>query len=340
MRKKYFLYELKTSIPRMAIFSVFASAIFMISIFRNRSHISGLLHSPGIESLAVIIVVLAIVMPIIYFSFTKQKRGVDEFYSLPISKMNFNFVRLLVGLINIIVPYTISFLFGMLIIVFSNPGFYIGYYFLYYICSLLIGICIYFFTAFAYNQGNSIVDGLIITGMSFLVFVVFVSMFFVGIPTQYNPLSLTPLYSVMHLTQSFIQLISRGTINFSTNTPSLLYENFINPLSSYIFTFLTGGLALWGIYMQTQNNNAEVAESYSTSWFGYKIQIPLFTISLLVLCFYVGEITLIVIVMIISIIMTMVEKRTYKLTYKSWAYLGGYFVVSMIIRLLFSLLFH
>lgn len=337
MRRKYFLYELKNNLSRIIVFTVFASTLFMVGVIsENRFYNSGS-ESSMIGWPTFILSVLILIVPIMTFSFTKRKRSIDLFYSLPISKANLTFIKLLVGWIIVCIPYTISFLLGVLMMSMTKSPTQIGYYFLFYGASLIIGACIYLFVTFVFQQANTIIDGLILIVMSSLVFMIVLASLDASLNWNLGFYTLIPFYPIIHWADVCDKLILYGEAPFLVNQPYDLYENIIDPIVGYSFTILLGTGSLIGLYLQAKNNVAEASEDLTTSWFGYRTQIPIYTICLLLLVRTSGVLVLHIIVVVLSIIMTMISKRTYKLHWISWVMFGGYILVSGLLSIILNL---
>jgi len=317
------------------VLTIFASAINVVTILNELNMTYSTLARDLVGIPMFILAILSIFIPIMNFSFTKSRRSVDEFYSLPISKVNLMFVKGGASVVDVVIPYTISFFFGFLIVLLSSSGLYMGYYLLFFAISLLIGLSITFYIIFLYIQGNTILDGLIIIGMGVLVFVAVTGAILQPLNSELSPFIFTPFYSYVHLTNLFSSLIYDASFNINSNYYDVLKE-IIEPIIGHSFTFLLGGVSVLLLYFQTKKNKAELAEDLSTSWFGYKTMIPIFMIGLLTMVHDSGEIILYVIIVILAIVMTMIEYRSVKLTWKTWGRLGIYLLASIVLSFLLS----
>lgn len=337
MRTKYFLYELKSHFSRIVVMSVFASAIVVINILSEIDRTSGYLRNSVLGLFLFVLIVLTLFIPIINFSFTKTRRSTDEFYSLPISKMNLIFVKGAVSVLEVVIPYTLSFFLGYILILLYGSELYNGYYLLFYLASLLVGISILFYMIFLYMQGNTLLDGLIIMGMGTLVFVATIGSILFILNINFEMIIFTPFYCYYHLSQLFSSLIETGTHHIGTIGTYSYVNNLIEPIISYSLTFLLGSGSVILLYFQTKKSKAEEAEDLSTSWFGYKTMIPMLMIGFLVSAFEGVVFIVHAFIIILAIIMTMIEHRSYKLSWKTWGRLGLYLLASIVISIVFYL---
>lgn len=263
--KKYFRYELKNNILPILIFSIFATLYSVMSLFTFR-------YGSGaygfIQNVMAVLPILCFTAPILCFKFKMNKRSVDEFYSLPISREKLYLVKSLVGLCMVCIPFTVSF-FITAITVAARSGasdalMGIPLYFLMIPCAVLIfGI-----NSFAFTRANKIIDGMIFISFfstAFMLLILFIARTF-SLPSDVY-------LGISYWTPS-------GPLNFvlmefglAASGEGLTMPHF-SELIGLIVMVLVGVACWFGLFYIQRFEKAENAEQISTSWFGYKVFIP------------------------------------------------------------------
>lgn len=118
-------------------------------------------QDPQISLIYTILGIFCAVVPVLMYSFKMNKRSVDAFYSLPKKKEKMYLVKTLMGLLLVLIPYTIAYWLGFLTIALRENYFHLIYYIPGYFGGLLFGVCLYGLYAFAFTRANRVVDGVV-----------------------------------------------------------------------------------------------------------------------------------------------------------------------------------
>jgi hypothetical protein len=119
-------------------------------------------QSPNVSLVFGELLILLFVVPMLMYSFKMSKRGVDGYYSLPLKKEKLYFVLTMVGLILVIVPYTVAYWSGFLALLCreGNP-YQMGYFVPAYFVGVLFALFLYGVNAFVFTRANRTSDGVV-----------------------------------------------------------------------------------------------------------------------------------------------------------------------------------
>ena len=120
--KKYFLYELKKYLWTLVILTMVCSLIYIVEAssmatyweyYPEYDEKGGLptvaINYPPLSTIFWCLILLLFIVPTIVYSFKMHKRSVDGYYSLPLTKGKLYFVSTVVGLILVLVPFTVAY---------------------------------------------------------------------------------------------------------------------------------------------------------------------------------------------------------------------------------------
>lgn len=270
---------------------------------------------------------LCFLSPVLTYSFKMNKRGVDTYYALPIKKEKLYLIKTMVGLLLVLVPFTVMYWSGFLTLLCRAENPYDMFWYLpAYFGSVLLGICLFGLNAFLYTRGNTVTDG--------IVFMI-----------AYVPLFLM-IYAYAVVAFGFQGRASYenfitfgGLIEFGNamNDLILRYENVsLSPLTFVVMPILgVAGYAL--LFILLRYEKGENAEQVSDSWFGYKILIPIYTAVLIGLNNGLNNNGLHIIwfclIAVAAIVATVVYQRKFKFHLKWWGMIGGALVLGLFLVL-------
>lgn len=278
--KRYFIYELKKSLYATAALAVCACAIFLPTLITDLSeavqeHIyigSKHLNVPLLLTLGGI---MALIVPMWKLSYRFKKRSVDMYFALPLTHTQILIVKLLTGLVSLFAAYTLTFALGAistaLMVSDQIRG---GYFILMYLSTVIPLIIIYSLTAFLFSRANRFIDGFAFVFMGgFALFAVILAIraFFPDIvPFLYTP------YAPLDVVGSYFQdkiikntdYVGRG-VAFKANMG----------VGLALTTLLAIGSATY-LILGEKYVKAENCEQISSSVFGYKTLLPLWTMVL------------------------------------------------------------
>ena len=281
-------------------------------------------------------IMLCFIMPCITFSYIHDKKAVDTYLSLPVSRKTMLFTGVLFNCIVIFVPLTLGMLIALLAtkITFSSLLAVI-------FAFLLAVIAISSVNTLVYFSANSVVDGLIMMA-------------------AYTVLPLALYLALMAFMGSYVAGFTFGSYDFiGYLSPSYVSAMlFVNILDHYkdVFTF-TGenilytvillvmiAVALFAMYKSFVNRKAERAGTISTGFFAYRLIIYLYTFLCVfmiatmytygysLLEFFENYFFLYLLVFALFVIAHFVYKRKFYLNFK----LPAYFIAVIVVCLLFT----
>lgn len=281
------------------------------------------------DSLRILVIILAIVIPIYEFSFKMKKISIDQMYSMPIKREKLYITKYLVGLIEIIIPITISFLFMVLLIICKEHMYKTLLFIPYYFGLIIITTILYTLVVFIFTRCNTIIDGVVLIGLYSLVFL----LLFTAIRTRIN--------------WSFLQYIS----SFSIFSPLTTFDDYLGSLicnnnpSERIINELMWSLIIEIIlffimtvlfFVLLKKQKAEDAEQISNSYFGYNLMIPLYLFSIFTIEINASQTLIIIILALIgAYIGYIIKNRSFK-PKKMDLILTGVSVVCSILFVLFT----
>ena len=317
--KKYFLYELKKHIWTLVILSAVCALPYIVNVatmrmtytyFPETTKERVYIQNPQLSFVFVELLILLFLVPTIVYSFKMSKRGVDGHYSLPLKREKLYFISTMVGLILVLVPFTVSFWGGFFTLLFRKGNPYnMGYYFPVYFGGLFFAVFLYGINAFIYTRANRIVDGIVFMGAyAFIGF-----LFLACLDYAFDVWTYT-----WHIEECF--LFSGSMFAFVDRMCDFIIGGVVR--QSYAgwwfgLTLAAGALCYALLYFAIRFEKGENAEQNSSSWFGYKTLIPVY----IALCFGAGaaeEILGFVLVLVGGVVATIVYKRKFRLKFIDW----------------------
>lgn len=240
--------------------------------------------NPPITLPIVFACVLATIVPLFEFNFKMRKVNIDQYYSLPIKREKLYLSTFIFGFIEIVIPVTISYIYGVLSVYIKPSMFHNIHFISFYFVLIALTFLLYSIVTFVYTRNNTVVDGLIN-----LLFVCFVGALISG-TIRYVIRDNEVFNNFTHLNASYYYLYS-PFIQLGNTYELLLCGNYVNSsLStiidksiSYSLFAVLGVLCFVLFYLLAKKEKAEDCMQISNSWISYKLMIPLFTVLLIVL---------------------------------------------------------
>ena len=310
--KRYFVYQLKQSALRTIVFTVLS---VMICLSVSSSYImpeNDMHKSTGIEMLATVLGVFSCLIPMLELSGFKNRRNLDTLFFFPIKREKMALSHYLAGACQVLAIYTVSFVALWLNIAFRTSCFRLEYMPLYYICSLAVGMVLYSIVCFIFNEANSVADGVIFVALWF--FVIYIVAFTIRTNVLRPFLADTQLWSdtanlanwgAMYVPINNLTVIFQGLIEINhqnnyydyTATYAQIYLS-----QAYMFAVwaVVGLAAAFGFFARFKRKDAHLAGEISNSIFGYKILIPLYGYSLLLMYSDLDIMTIIVFALMLT----------------------------------------
>lgn len=293
--KKAFLYELKRNLLPLVIFSVITVAICVLAVSTTDvEHLTGYTsRNSCVWYFMAALMVLCVVVPIMQFSYRMHTRSVDLWYCLPISRKSLTLVRTLVGLVLVFVPYTLAYWLGVAGVAIQQPRtFEFVWYLPNYLLSLVLGAGLFGVNAFLFTRANRASDGIVFMlawGCALAMLMWYLSEIFQFVVPYYDSRYGTTSYRCF--SNLPICFFTFGPIGWSAS----LFDKFILSGAAEYSDWLAFGISLGVglveavaayvlLFVYADRDKAENAAQISSSWWGYRVLIPVYltlTVSLL-----------------------------------------------------------
>lgn len=222
--------------------------------------------------LAAFSIVLSVIITVSEFSFKMKKISVDQMYSMPIKREKLYITKYLVGLIEIVIPLTASFLLMVTMILTSNHVFKVEYFIPYFLGLIFLTSVVYTTLVFIFTRANSVVDGIILIGLysmalPFLLLLIKLNTnWLTGIDV-----SSFSIFSPVIYFNTFMDNVICGDFLGDTRTKEFIWSLVVGIIISVIMAVL--------FFILLKKQKAEDAEQITDSAFGYNLMIPLYTFS-------------------------------------------------------------
>ena len=221
----------------------------------------------------------------------KNRRNLDTLYFFPITRWKMAVVHYLSGFIQVCVIYTVSFLSSYIYLVLNTDYFGLGYMWLYYLASLAIGFVMYSVVIFIFGQANTETDGVVFTVMwAFAISLATFALYtLVGECMQ----------SYSHpVPWALYRVANWGILYAPINNLTVIFQRLIEvhhwgsgqtaaEYASQWYMFIAWGLvgiaAAAGYVFTFARKGAQKVGEISDSPFGYRLLIPLFGYSLMLI---------------------------------------------------------
>lgn len=335
--KKYLLCEWKRSFSSLLVLTV-AWTIFCVAHFSTieleyvvRDWKTGAIKeilpsNPQLWVYFVPLYILCMLTPVFTYSFQMDKRSVDYYFAFPLKREKLYFVKTLVGLSTVLIPFTVAFWSGFLAAVFRDGNLWqmVGFGPTYFI-GVLFAICIYGIYAFVFTRANKVRDG-----VAFMIAYTFV---FNLVLSFYDVSILTGVFGEIPFYIQEIFLFF-GLNTFATYATEWIrgVEYSICHAETFIVPILLGAIAYGLLFFTLRYQKAENAEQISNSPFGYTALIPIYTAFMVAL--NGAHLLMTLFCFIGAVIATAWYRRKFKFTWKDWAMLGVATVLGLLLRLL------
>lgn len=295
--RKYFLYELKKArwqlIIITAIFTILFGTIAAVmkpqTSFESYDTSGNLtvttITKPTLNSLiGGAMNLMCFIAPVLVYQFKMNKRTVDCYYALPLKKQKLYFVKTLVGLLLVLIPFTIAYWATFLIILIKpNNPYNMGWFVPTYFGMIFFALCLYGFNAFAFTRGNSIVDGI-----ALMIGYQFVMLLIVLLPWVWSQGDLfSPIYLLDFVPEWGLGFFTIHMELRIVGSPVMSELNSIGltELNLNVMTFLMPalrGIAGYGLFFfLLKYDKAEDSQQISDSWFAYRTLIPIFAATII-----------------------------------------------------------
>ena len=262
--------------------------------------------------ISVFAAILATIIPLFEFYFKMRKINVDQMYSLPIKRNKLFCVKYIVGLAEIIIPITITYLYCVLWVVFSKDLFDKIYFLPFYFSLIFVSITVYTIISFIYTRANTFFDGLILIVLYLLILPFLMISVDEVFRTDFWSYSFfySPYFSI---TRIFDALLKHNGLK---NTPyySFDYNNYM--IYAIVLNFITAiGAGVLFFYLNPKDK-AENAFEKSNSLFAYKVIVPVIAAVSAMAFSYNTDYIMTPIIIIIGYLLLAIYHRSFKVPWK------------------------
>lgn len=264
-----------TAIASLIVCTVYATSdLFYISCTETAVSVQGRfirINDSLTGTPTAVLAVLCVFVPVFQFSYRMKSRSADLWYSLPVRREKLTLVRTVGGLALVLVPYTVSYWLGFLILLCRENYFAMYGYPLYYLAALPLGILLFGFYAIVYTRAHTVWDGLaFMLGWTFVFVMPFNYLSGCNVyPTRVKAFDFLPFGPLIRVNALFDNMIRR------IGTDSLLQLAWTLP-----FALLEGAGAYAGLFLTCRKEKTEDAEQLSSSLWGYRVLVPYYVFSL------------------------------------------------------------
>lgn len=307
--RKYFLYLIKKRFPiYLTAFIIFLLLFLVVNREDNMIWESQNVKYLRDSIVSVYVISLGIglaITPIVEFSFKMKKITMDQAYSLPIKREKLYLTRYIIGFLEIVVPFTLSYFISLLVIFpWANAYCNFAGFFAYYGMLLVAGFVVYSILVFFFTKANNVNDGVICTLMAtFILWPVYIMLEKMIHPDAYiNYSGSFILFNYYSYAENFTKMI-------------LFNVDIIIDYEPLIVFSILGVAACIGQYFMSLRFKSEDAGQRSESWFCYKIMLPVLLISTM---FSVQNIIVAIIILLSTYLAYVLYKRSFKLDKKTW----------------------
>ncbi|HEY4536876.1 MAG TPA: hypothetical protein VIG45_00310 [Erysipelothrix sp.] len=176
INKQYLKFLKQEKKNYLILFTVITFAIFPAFVITHllTSDFSVIINRPNyseytnVFALVTVGILLSVITPLIMFNYKNNKRSIDLIHSLPITRKNLVFINMIVGMLLVIIPVSISYWSGYgLLYIFENLKFSF-FHFSNYLKLVLMLIVIMIPSLFVSMNTGTLFDALIYTGIAFV----------------------------------------------------------------------------------------------------------------------------------------------------------------------------
>lgn len=335
--KKYIGYRLKSSFLQTVSFALIALVITVFTAFESVDLFSFSNRGrTGIESLATIMGIIASIIPMLETAHFKNRRNLDTLYFLPISRFKMALAHYVSGLLQVIAIYTVAFIGHTAVLLQYAGHFRLEYLPVYYVLLLLLGVIIYSVFIFVFGEANSTADGVICAAM--WIFALYLAACACEIPVKQVALEIYHGYSGnYYLFLRELEQFTTGFIPYAMiDKCTMVFQSIMEGWGDYngaeiymptvaeavamkfkywymsFFWLAAGAASAWGYFRTFMRKGAEKAGEVSSSWFCYKLLIPVYGFSLMTLT--QNEIILCLLVAAAMYLSYAVYRKSFKIT--------------------------
>ena len=330
-------YYIKNRLNIILILSLFVFLIVFVSLFKAEfvyrysyyDEMDKLVYNISIQNsplplLATITSVLSTFVVVFEFYFKMRKVNVDQIYALPIKREKIFLSKLIICVLEVIVPMTVGFIVSYLMIFNKDHLFNLIYFIPYYFGMVFLALILIVSFAFIYTRGNTFFDGIInMVAYSFMLVIV-VSLITETFDISYRNFGNATsffIYSPISIFSSWMNDLFSGRDYVFKLSSILSYSIYISfgLLSFYLFIVLNK--------KEPSENSTQISESE----FSYKTIIPALSIPFSAISILSGGFLALAFSSIFTYLAFVLYRRSFKLTKKEYVFIAIYITIGIIV---------
>ncbi len=292
-----------------------------------------------IDKIIIPVCILATIIPVMQFRFKMNKISIDQMYSLPIKREKLYLSKYIIGLVCLLIPLVVIYLYWLICMLTFNHLFEIEYYLYYFPILIVFPSLLYTLFAFAFTRGNTVLDGIINMFFASYIFALITSVgdiifdFSKNYSTEqyfaYSPfVMLSNLMAEKMMYES--NLAVRPTWTLTEFTTSKITATVILSLLSVVSGVL--------FVILNKKEKAENTMQITESWFSYKTMIPINIVFFFILLFDSAEGIGVIYLLIVSFIGYTIYRRGLKIKKYDYIVMTGAILLGIIVCLIWTAL--
>lgn len=276
--RRYFSYHFKSSLPRLAAVTLLCVILTVMTVNEGCDTTKPENSNCSIYILSIIVSACASIIPIFEFSAYNNKRNLDTVFSLPVKRRSIAGANYLNGIIHVYLTFTVCAAAAVITMLQRIEYFSIIYIIPYYFIILGLSLIVYSLSTFLFLQANTTFDGI-------LFIIMWIGNIYYAVTGVYYWLRHS--FNIRYFDFAFEHLVLFEPIDsYTAHLQDLINKGagrFDVGAVGYIYTVLwaaVGIICTAGVFRTFDKKRAERAGEISDSIFGYKLNIPLYMISI------------------------------------------------------------
>ncbi len=266
----YLGYRCKSSLLRTGIFAIAAVLCSLSDLVKRNQDPIGNQTFVRVDLFGIVAVmtVLAVLLPILETSCFKSRRHLDRLYCFPLPRRQLALAHDLSGWLQMACIHLVSVIAIFLFLLTDGSDYAFSYLWLFALLGLIGETVIYAFAIFCFGEGNTVIDGILFTvlwafGLWFFFSLVWEGFHKPGVEDWCYP------FQMLRQWADFCQ--NKMVAGYSGTWRSFMKGT---AWEGYLLWLLAGGLCTLGYLYTVERRPAHQAGELSSSWFGYRILIP------------------------------------------------------------------
>ena len=273
--------------------------------------------------------VLSTLVVIFEFYFKMRKINIDQMHALPIKREKLYLSKLIICALEVIIPLTLSFILSIVIISLSKNIFDLIYFIPFYFGLVFLSLILIISFAFIYTRANTFFDGII--NMLFYIFVLvilflhIIDVFELG----YQKFGSGGAFFIYSPIAIFTQYMNKLFMNKE-------FEFNISQSLSLVIFILFGIVSLYLFIRLNKKEPSENCTQLSSSYFSYKVFIPIYSIILTSITIFSGTVISLGFTIVFTYLAYVIYRRSFKLSKRDYLMIGIVIIAGILLGIFFD----